>query len=328
MPYRLQTADPALESALRRIAGEQLRRALRSLEATGEVRPAAIHDVRKRCKKLRALLRLVRSAFPGRAQENAALREVGRLLGAARDAGVLHHTLDAVLAEEHDLPDPEALAPLRAELAGEDGDHALAPAELDAAFAQARTLLEQVAARAPHWTLEADGSNVLAPGIAAPYRAARKARKRAARKPSARNHHEWRKRVKDHWYHTRLLRDLQPGELAPRALLARDLAEALGAHHDCHVLEQALAPGTRAGALPAAAQIASLARTGRAALEHRAHALGRELLADKPGRLARRWGDWWDARQGAGEHRPSGAWSTDPVAPPVGGGFSRRDARS
>jgi CHAD domain-containing protein len=310
MPYRLLSSDPTLEFAVRRIAGEQLGRALRSLEATGEARAGAIHDVRKRCKKVRGLLRLVRRAFPAWREENAALRDIAGLLGGARDAGVLGPTFDAVVAEHGAALHAGALAELRAALDG--GGEAVAGVDLDATFAEARARLAAVRERARSWRLEGEGWGVLGPGLATIYRDARESRKLAARDPSPHNHHEWRKRVKDHWYHTRLLAPIWPEQLEHRAALARELSELLGAHHDTHVLEERLVSRAFGGGEAAAAHgqvgaelaethakvteaVIALARRRGASLEERAHRLGKRLQADKPGCLEARWHAWWRA---------------------------------
>ena len=51
MPYRLRDSDRSVPEGVRRIAGEQLDRAI---DAIDQLDPAeAIHEVRTRCKKLR-----------------------------------------------------------------------------------------------------------------------------------------------------------------------------------------------------------------------------------------------------------------------------------
>jgi CHAD domain-containing protein len=301
MPYRLLASDPTLEAALRRIAGEQIDGALRSLEATGEARAEAVHDVRKRCKKVRALLRLVRPGFAGYAQENAVLRDTARLLGAARDAKVLGDTFDAVVADYPDTLDGAALGALRAALAPVGTDRR-DYADLDALFAEARTHLLALRHRVQEWSLEADGWQALGRGLADVYGRARKARKRAVRKPSGETHHAWRKRVKDHWYHARLLRRIWPEQMTHRAAFANELAELLGDHHDCDVLEEALAAQLAVHVDPDAVEtLIALTRRRRALLEERAHRLGKRLQVDKPHTLAARWGEWWHACQSEGD---------------------------
>jgi len=299
MAYRFLKSDTSVESAVRRIAGEQIDKALVSLDATGDARAGAIHDVRKRCKKLRGLLRLVRHSFPDYPQENAAFRDISRLLGAARDAKVLEETYDAVLADYNGTLERAALDPVRAALT-RGHEHAIGEADLDAGFAEARTMMQAARERAEHWTLGGSGLDegwvVLGRGVAATYRRARKAMAHAAKKPDAERQHEWRKRVKYHWYHARLLRSIWPEQMEQRADLAKQLAELLGDHHDCHVLEETLAAAPETyGSAEAVATIVALARRRRALLEEQAHRLGARLQADKTRALVERWGEWWKA---------------------------------
>src|SRR3546814_13842801 len=77
---------------MRRIAGEQIEKALASVEARD--RSDAIHDIRKRCKKLRGLVRLVRPVFDGYAQENAGFRRLADSISAARDSKVMQDNCD------------------------------------------------------------------------------------------------------------------------------------------------------------------------------------------------------------------------------------------
>jgi CHAD domain-containing protein len=60
---------------------------------------------------------------------------------------------------------------------------------------------------------------------------------RAARKdPSAENLHEWRKRVKDLWHATQIVRAAQPKRLKRVSRRAHKLADLLGDGHDLSML--------------------------------------------------------------------------------------------
>ena len=59
MSYRLEPQEP-LGAGIKRIAREQIDQALEQLTANPENRDEAVHDARKRFKKIRAALRLVR----------------------------------------------------------------------------------------------------------------------------------------------------------------------------------------------------------------------------------------------------------------------------
>ena len=79
MAYRLNLSDD-LAGSVRRAATEQLDGAIEQL-ADGRDDPVeAVHDVRKRLKKTRSLLRLARPSMRSRdhRRENRALRDRGR----------------------------------------------------------------------------------------------------------------------------------------------------------------------------------------------------------------------------------------------------------
>jgi CHAD domain-containing protein len=128
------------------------------------------------------------------------------------------------------------------------------------------------------------------------YKRARKAMQAAWAEPTDAAMHEWRKRVKYHWYHVRLLEEMNPEMMRPRAQAAHDLGDLLGDHHDLAVLEARLAeleigPGTDLDAFRA------LLAGRKAELAEEAFALGRLMLAERRKALVKRWGGYWAAWQ-------------------------------
>src|SRR5262249_34360662 len=110
MAYRCKIEEP-LAKGIRRIAREQVQRAAQRL-AQADDGPAAIHDVRKHLKRVRALLRLVRPVLGDTAfrRENARFREIGLLLAGARDLDVLKETVAAL---ESTCPQPRLRGAMR-----------------------------------------------------------------------------------------------------------------------------------------------------------------------------------------------------------------------
>src|SRR5262245_34387092 len=89
--------DESLHTGLRRIARKEMEdaRAYVTQTANGS-RDEAVHEARKCCKKLRAILRLVRPAIGERQYryENIAYRDAARPLTAVRDAKILVESVD------------------------------------------------------------------------------------------------------------------------------------------------------------------------------------------------------------------------------------------
>src|SRR5688500_6219879 len=96
MAYRFEHDDETVERGLRRIACEQIDRALEALELVDD-RASAVHDVRKCCKRLRGLVRIVRTRFDGYEAEDRFFRNTARLLGGLRDQEVLLETFETLV---------------------------------------------------------------------------------------------------------------------------------------------------------------------------------------------------------------------------------------
>ncbi|MCA3446488.1 MAG: CHAD domain-containing protein [Rhodobacter sp.] len=280
MAYRFSPDDPSLQQALRRIADEELRAALAVLDDT-RLPPQAVHDVRKRAKKLRGLLRLLQGSFPDHARENAALRDAGRLLALRRDAEVRLATLDWLFPDT-----PQALMPLR-RLLEQDRDAPPAPSH----HAEAVEILRALHSRVCGWTLTGKDHRILVKGLARTRRRAAQAMEDAARSPGFDAIHDWRKRAKDFWYQTRLLAPIWPEMMVPLTKSAEGLTEALGVHHDIAVLQGHLPPGL----LDSAAEALFHRKAIAAQQEIEAHvfAEGRRLFAGDPEAMAQLWGRWW-----------------------------------
>ena len=289
MAYRFKRNDASVESAVRRIAGEQIEGAIASIDA-GDT--AAVHDVRKCCKKLRGLLRLIRPAFPDYAEENAAFRATAAMISHARDAKVMEDTFDALVERYADRIDAPALASLRERFARDRviaDDNGLAEA-----LGGAREQLVAARERADRWALSEAGWKALRGGLEKTYARARKDAREARANPGGETLHELRKRIKYHWYQSRLLENLWPEMMAARRDLARDLSEMLGDHHDLTVFEERLSADPEAFGDPRTVEVViGLAHARRAALEEEAWPMVDRLLAQSPGALVEQLAVLW-----------------------------------
>lgn len=87
MSYRFRQGE-LVAAAARRIVLEELDAARVELVLAAHD-AEALHEVRKRLKRVRALIRLTRAGFPEPASESLVLRDVGRMLAAHREADAL-----------------------------------------------------------------------------------------------------------------------------------------------------------------------------------------------------------------------------------------------
>jgi CHAD domain-containing protein len=236
--YRLHE-DETVPDGIRRIARGQLDDASDQLgKASGRQIGYAVHETRKSLKRLRALVRVVRAALGDDTyrRENAEFREAGRLLSRSRDSKVLIETLFGLTERSSEELPVEATAELRARL---EDEHEQA---FDA-LKEDRTVVDSVLAklkcargRTAGWTFESDGFESLAPGLERVYRRARNRMQTAAAEPTTENLHEWRKRVKDFWHASQIVRPASPKRLKRLGKRAHQLSDLLGDDHDLALL--------------------------------------------------------------------------------------------
>ncbi|GGL69386.1 CHAD domain-containing protein [Wenxinia marina] len=295
MSYSLQSSDGSVQAFLRRVASEQMDAAEAAMAGeTGMDRAAAIHDARKRLKKLRGLVRLMRGGFPDYSAANRSMRNAARLLSDLRDRTAVIETYDRLMAGDSAAGiDGRRTRPLR--LAFEAArDEAMAAPDLDDRVAAFRDALAAIRKDVDGWRLTENGWDALELGLLRTYGRARDDLAPAKKSRDGAAIHEWRKRVKYNWYHTRLLRRLWPEVLTPRAEELSRLSDLLGDRHDFDVFRPHLADAPLDADLVAQLEQAMAARIE--AQEAEAFALGRRLFAAKPKALAREWRACWRVR--------------------------------
>lgn len=295
MAYRFSRKDDSVQDAVRRLTRQQIHDVLRRIDDPSCDRETTVHEVRKACKKLRAVLRLVEPGFPGAAKENTALRDIARGVSVVRDAATLVGSFDAVVAAYGAQLDHDAQEAMRNRLVLQR-DALLAATDIDALLADCRTALLALEWRSCEWTLEGDDCGMLREGLRRWYRKARHALFAAHASPTPERLHAWRKRAKDHLYHARLFAPTWEKPMRAHVRAAHALGELLGQHHDLTVLLDTLArePGA-VGTNADAEVLAGLAGSLQAVLQAQAFSAGAALFADKPKALA----DSWIARYAA-----------------------------
>ncbi len=283
--------------AVRRIATEEIDEALVDLGGTTERTPAqAIHDCRKRCKKVRALLQMVEPSLGRRyTRANARVREAARELSGARDAQAL---TDAFVATIDGRADSALVAPVTAGLQRRADAAAAEFAAMTDHVMRASALLTKVHGGIDDWRLSEDGWVAIGPGIVSNYRAGRKELARVHSDPTATRLHEWRKRAKGYWYHVRLLHGAAPTVLGPLGAALSDLADDLGSAHDLAVLDDVLgAAPIDFGGDDMVRHARCLIADRRATLEARAIRQGAVLYVEAPRRFDERLHAYWDLWQ-------------------------------
>lgn len=291
MAYRLELTEQDVPTALREAAAEQLADAARNLREVRVADPVtAVHEARKDLKKTRSILRLAREGMTSDARRdiNAALRDIAGRLSSVRDADVMVETLDKL---RDGLP-----ALQYAEVHSRFSEQALqSRAAADGAISEevVSALMTQLAA-ARHWPVDDADRRDLAMGITIAYargreelHACRDDRFHSGGRAEVEMLHEWRKRVKDLWYHAKLLEEAWPPVLQALGDEAHTLADHLGDDHDLGVLHERITAQEWPASVDTAKFLAAIdARRGE--LQAKAFDLGERLYAEKPKAFARR----------------------------------------
>ena len=296
MGYRLRSGESVVEG-VRRVAVEQVEAALGEVANPELDRGETVHQVRKRCKKLRGLLRLVRPVLGKTyAEENAWYRDAARPLSGVRDAESVIEAFDELLSWKKAQVDGSRAETVREALVTRRQRIAEQQTDLDERLAAFASRMGEGRARVESWSLDADGFKAIAGGLEETYRRGREAMRAAYDEGTPESFHEWRKRVKYGWYHHRLLVDVWKPVLDVRRELYSELSDLLGDDHDLVVLRQTLeADPPQFGGWENVDPLLGVIERRRRKLQEQAGKLGARLYAEKPKAFRKRMGALWEA---------------------------------
>ncbi len=243
MPYRIRPDRPFGEEVVS-VGCEQLRRAIAVLEDQPQGVHEAIHQARKKFKRVRALYRLVAlDQKEWRAAENARLRDTARALSVVRDATALIETVGYLDNHALNADERNALSEARSTLTARRDALALAEADLPQKVDAAITACRQAMI-----SLE-DASFPNSP------RKAAKLLKRGWKKGLSRGQaaleacrqcaheevfHDLRKAAQTYWMSLSLLREIWPSAMRAQRAAAKRLVDTLGHEHDLSLLAELL----------------------------------------------------------------------------------------
>lgn len=238
MAYAVEKNEP-VSQAIPRIVKERVDLALEQLLDVKDSPAERIHNARKRFKESRAAVRLIRFSLGDQFTiENTWFRDAGRRLAALRDADAVLES--AALLADHAAGYHERRLVRRLRRRLGHRQRLAKRTDLTTQIDDAARELPIAKARVDLWPqLPADFSAIAA-GFRQTYRDGRKAFHAAENSPSPESFHEWRKRVKDHWYQVQILRDIAPAFTKPYRARIETLSDALGDRHDLDVLRQTI----------------------------------------------------------------------------------------
>jgi len=286
--------DEKTGKGVRRIARELVSDNLSDL-ANAELSEAKkIHECRKRCKRLRALIRLVRpTSRKYFRREDRYVRDASRLLSGHRDDTAVLESMEKLMA----WAGPEEqrfLAPMVERLAASGKAADSGAGSASEALAVFRLSMEEAQGRTEEWKVKGNGFGVIAAGLRETYRRARNQWKAAKGDASDERLHEWRKEVKYHRYQVKMVSPVWPALLGAWHDETVVLSELLGDDHDLAVLAtRAAETPDFAGGTEMAMELSQLVANRRAVLRHEAFALAEKMFVVRPGELEGRLGAWW-----------------------------------
>jgi CHAD domain-containing protein len=289
-------SNERLRKSVRRYVRRETEKAAAALSSRWPVPDEAVHDARKRMKRLRGALRLVRDALGAREfdRDNGGLRDAARPLSAVRDAKVLVDTLDTV-TEKLPRDDRHAIDSIRARLVRRHQSIRRRVLRSRSKLQPQLSTLKDLARRAERWTADGDDLTTIRKGLLRLYDTGRAAAAAARKKPDDERLHEWRKQAKYLWHALDIVRPLRPGPIGRMAELAEELSDRLGDDHDLAVLRTQLARTPARVRTQTVAAMRKWIDRRRREMQARATALGARLYADKPKRLEERLERWWRA---------------------------------
>jgi CHAD domain-containing protein len=293
MAFKFQPSQ-SIEKNVRRIARQQIDKAMGEINDTDLDRNGVVHQGRTRCKRLRALIRLVRPAL-GRvyALENSCIRDAAGILSSARDAQVMLETHDSLMKHSKPALGSSAYAFVREELQSRHDDASTGNRELK--LQDFRSRLQAMRARLHTWKLDAKGYAAIEGGLRRTRQQAQKCLTRTFKKRDAESFHQLRKHAKYHWYHVRLLRPLWPEVFTTYAVQIEQLTQWLGDSHDLHVLRETVHQFPESiGHASDLRLYVKLLNTRSERLEEQSLLLSQRILAESSDAFAARTRLYWD----------------------------------
>jgi excisionase family DNA binding protein len=297
--YRLE-ANESCANGARRILLECIDETILLLTQPGEDVDTAVHEARKNFKRIRAVLRLVRSSMDEAMfqAENGRFRAAAHQLAPLRDSAVLVETLDALNLHFG----IEAFATIRETLVARQLASRQQFWQNGQVVADVVDVLQQARLRLADLPLAHEDFAAFAGGLRRVYKRGRIRMALAyADANNAEKFHDWRKRVKYLWHHTEILQPMWPVVMDEVARELHQISDYLGDAHDlAELIHLLLREPELFSDDPEIPLLLERAAQRRTLLEETARPLGRRMYAEKPHLFVDRIRDYWRVWQESG----------------------------
>ncbi|SCW74283.1 CHAD domain-containing protein [Rhizobium mongolense subsp. loessense] len=241
MPFRIRP-DFDFTDQFRRVATDQLERAITVLEQRPDGAHAAVHGFRKNVKRLRSLYRLVAKEAPDfQKRQNARLRDAAKSLSSIRDAAALIGTAEYLQKGARGDAESEALSRIVTILQSRRDWMVEAESGLEQKLHDTAVSLKDAITAVDKVSFKSNqrrNARMLAKSWQRTLRRARTALDACRDTAAVEDFHELRKRTYDYRLYHALLRNLWPAAMKAKQDAAKDLAERLGHVNDLSVLSQ------------------------------------------------------------------------------------------
>jgi CHAD domain-containing protein len=289
-------AKETVEDGIKRIVKEEITQAIKEIDNPRLKQKETIHEVRKHCKRIRSVLRLVRPQFEATYQfENAWFRDTAKGLAGLRDVEAILETYDSLLDKFNVQVDRRAFAPVRRALTLRKNEVIKKAGNLSRKLKDLRARMSKAVERVADWKLKVKEFDGIEEGLVETYRRARDTMAVAYNDPSVENFHEWRKQAKYHDIHMRLLRELWKPVMRSLSEETDELSDLLGDDHNLAVLYKTLLKSPKKYGKKRDIQVLlGLIDRRSAELRMEANTIGTRILGERPKAFGRRFRVYWE----------------------------------
>lgn len=232
--------DKNIEKQLQKVIKTQTQKAISESRCEDISQNRAVHQIRKRCKKLRGLLRMFRYDFKDEKlydEKNSYYKWIADLLAGSRDKKVLGDTYTKIIKKYNLNQNQFYDIAQNIENIKQDRDFTK---PLSQKMEDIQNLLHANFADIDRYELKSKGIKSIEKGVKHTYKKAQKLYKLCKDNPESQTFHEWRKWVKYHGYQIDLLYKNEKCFLIQRKNRLKLLADLLGDEHDITVFKEYL----------------------------------------------------------------------------------------
>ncbi|MCH9656232.1 MAG: CHAD domain-containing protein [Planctomycetes bacterium] len=292
MGYQFKQQE-SLTTGVQRIAREQLSQAILELKQSEQNPHRAIHEVRKQFKKLRGLIRLVRSGLGGEySRLNVWYRDAGRGLSRVRDAESMLESLQKLRERFPDSTCEELFLDFENKFVTRK--QKIVDEWIDLDLSKLRDQLKVAYESIEAWKIKGKAGQVLSQSLKQNYQHGAEALKKLHQNPDDNLFHDCRKRSKYLLYHMKLINESWKPILSAYIVELDLLNNLLGDDHDLAVMTHLITGETETFQSSANVnRFQALICQQRQEFQSAALQLADRIYAEKPKAFARRMRVYW-----------------------------------